>query len=197
MRDFLAHSIDSICHTTVPLLCTAYAQSETAVELDDVFDANTPCEVARRASAAQGRALLKLLDRCFVGRGVQAQFAEQEQVAKHVQALRAAIRDRRAQGHFGVVYGLTGLSLGIDLDSLVYTFVQAHAKAVLSAAVRLSLLGPYEMTEVLASPETQRLITTAIDDTRHLHPDEVCQTHSLLDIYQGRHTLLYSRIFNA
>ena len=178
----------------MPLLRAVYARPERAVELDDVFDANTPCEVARRASSSQGRSLLKLLDRCFSSR---AELSTDDVGRSHIAALRTAIRERHAQGHFGVVYGLAGLVLGIDLDSLVYAFVHAHTKAVLSAAVRLSLVGPYEMTELLASSTTQTVITNAIASTQDTRPDEICQTHSLLDIYQGRHTLLYSRIFNA
>ncbi|BFZ53892.1 hypothetical protein PYCC9005_000923 [Savitreella phatthalungensis] len=185
--EFLLHSVDSLCHTTVPLLRAAYATPQESSSLDDLFDANTPCEVARRASAAQGRALLKLLDRCLCpGKS-----------SDELTVYKTAISQKKAFGHFGVCYGLVGKLLRVEIDQLVYTFVQSHVKAVLSAAVRLSLLGPYEMTELLASSTTHDLILDCISRTREILPDDICQTHPLLDIYQGRHALLYSRIFNA
>ncbi|CCG81772.1 Putative uncharacterized protein [Taphrina deformans PYCC 5710] len=195
VADFLKHSIDSLCHTTIPFIRAAYTDPRNAVAYDDTFDANTPCQVARRASLTQGRALLKLIVKTFL----QHCGDEDEELYKQVLAYKAAVHSPHAAatGHFGVVSGLAGRVLGIGLDRLTFAFLQSHAKAVLSAAVRLSLIGPYESTHLLASKCTRQAIQQAIEKTKNMGIDDCGQTFSIVDVWQGRHELLYSRIFSA
>lgn len=195
MTRFLAHSIQSLSTTSVPFLRAAYARPEEAATLDDTFDANTPCQVARRSSVAQGRALLKLVDKTFL----QHCADDDEQLFLAVKKYKMAVQStaQSAFGHFGVVFGIAGRVLKIDLERLVQVFLQSHAKAVLSAAVRLSLIGPYESTHILCSKATQNTIRHAMSETRNMDVSECGQSYSLIDIWQGRHELLYSRIFSA
>lgn len=192
---FLSHSLSSLSCTSLPFLRAAYRSPAEAVEFDDIFDANTPCQVARRASIAQGRALLKLLDRTFL----QHCEDEDEHVYNAVKQYKAALHSHtlRASGHFAVVFGLAGRVLHIDLKRLTSVFLQSHAKAVLSAAVRLSLIGPYESTHILASKATQAAIIEGVSQSEQIKVDDCGQTFSLIDIWQGRHEALYSRIFSA
>ncbi|ORY87651.1 UreF-domain-containing protein [Protomyces lactucae-debilis] len=192
--DFLYDSLRSITTTTMPFLRAAYREPERCAELDDLFDANTPCVVARRCSIAQGRALLKLLERVFVEADPVTQDAS---LGNAVVTYRRAITKQACSGHFGVAYGLTGRVLGIGIDKLVYTFLHAHVKAVLSAAVRLSLIGPYESTHILASRQMREALTHAAKLSEAMSTDDCVQTFAMLDVYQGRHELLYSRIFSA
>lgn len=195
VAEFLRHSILSLCQTTVPFLHAAYGAPHEAIAIDDTFDANTPCQVARRSSIAQGRALLKLLDRTFLPHCSD----EDERLFGDVKRYKAAVQAPRepAHGHFGVVFGLVGRVLNIDLDRLTFTFLQSHAKAVLSAAVRLSLIGPYESTHLLASKTTRETIASCSERARGCTMDDSGQTFSMIDLWQGRHELLYSRIFSA
>lgn len=149
--------------------------------------------MARRSSVAQGRALIKLLDKTFVKHCTDAA------VVASVHAYKRAVLSSpaTAYGHFGVAFGLAGRVLGLDVARVEHAFLHAHAKAVLSAAVRLGLIGPYESTDILASQELRTTIKAAMAETQHLTIDQAGQTFSILDIYQGRHELLYSRIFSA
>lgn len=104
---------------------------------------------------------------------------------------------QQAFGHFAVVFGLAGRVLRIDLARLTSVFLQSHAKAVLSAAVRLSLIGPYESTHILASKATQIAIKECVAQTSSVSVEQCGQSFSLIDIWQGRHEVLYSRIFSA
>lgn len=193
--EFLEHSIVSVSHTTLPFLRAAYARPEDATEIDDMFDANLPCQVARRSSIAQGRALVKLLDKTFVKHCYDNDLSLLEAVHHYKSSIQA--HPAKASGHFGVAFGLAGRILNIELERLVQAFVHAHAKAVLSAAVRLSIIGPYESTDILSSSAIRDVIQRSILETRELDVNSSGQTYSLLDIYQGRHELLYSRIFSA
>lgn len=192
---FLAHSLGSVACTSLPFLRAAYNSPESSVELDDTFDANTPCQVARRASVNQGRALLKLVDKTFL----QHCDNDDEHVYNAIKNYQASLHGPgiRASGHFAVVFGLAGRVLRIDLERLAFIFLQSHSKAVLSAAVRLSLIGPYESTHDLASKATQAAIRDGVTQSEQILVEDCGQTFSLIDIWQGRHEALYSRIFSA
>jgi urease accessory protein len=180
--------------TTLPFLRAAYHETEKCAEWDDLFDANTPCLVARRSSIAQGRALVKLLENVFLVEDLGQQEAS---VQENVRQYRQAIFKRICSGHFGVAYGITGRLLNINFDKLAYAFLHAHVKAVLSAAVRLSLIGPYESAQILASKDVREALLAAMKESADLSVHDCSQTFTMLDIYQGRHELLYSRIFSA
>jgi len=79
----------------------------------------------------------------------------------------------------------------------MYVFLLNHAKAVVSAAVRLGLVGPYQAQTLLATSQTRQYIRDILDEVRDLAVEEAGQTWALLDIYQGRQEILYSRVFNG
>lgn len=79
----------------------------------------------------------------------------------------------------------------------MYVFLLNHAKAVMSAAVRLGLVGPYQAQTILAASSTRQFLRDILDEVRDLHVEDAGQTWGLLDIYQGRQEILYSRVFNG
>jgi len=79
----------------------------------------------------------------------------------------------------------------------MYVFLLNHAKAVVSAAVRLSIVGPYQAQAILATPQTRQLLRDILAETNNLDISEAGQTWALLDVYQGRQEILYSRVFNG
>jgi len=76
-------------------------------------------------------------------------------------------------------------------------FLLNHTKALLSAAVRLNVIGPYAAQNILAAPETLEMIQRAQGVGLRVGVEEAGQTVPTLDLYQGRHELLYSRVFNS
>jgi urease accessory protein len=115
-----------------------------------------------------------------------------------VKAYKAAFRKPgEAQGHLPVAWGLICRAAGLGLADVQYIFVLNHAKAVLSAAVRLGAIGPYESQKTLAGEETRRLLMEAVERGGRLGTEEVGQTVPAVDLWQGRHELLYSRVFNS
>jgi urease accessory protein len=79
----------------------------------------------------------------------------------------------------------------------MYVFLLNHAKAVMSAAVRLSVVGPYQAQTILAASSTRKLLRDTLDEVRDLDVEDAGQTWALLDVYQGRQEILYSRVFNG
>lgn len=100
-------------------------------------------------------------------------------------------------GHFAPLWGVVCAAMGIDRHQAAYVFMLNHAKAVLSAAVRASVMGPYQAQKVLASKMLQRQIVKQIEREWNTEPEDAGQVVPVLDLWIGRHELLYSRIFNS
>lgn len=209
---FLKLSIASIASTSLPYVLAGYRRPETLDTLDNDLDASTPCIVAQRASVAQGRALIGVWERAF-----RVSFATPEQTSsssdagvttaiKAIDEFSSALKssfedvdeyDLGPRGHFAPLWGVACRAMGLDLQQTAYTFVLNHAKAVLSAAVRASVMGPYQAQNILASQSLQDTIMGRIEREWNTEPEEAGQVVPALDLWVGRHELLYSRIFNS
>ncbi|KAK2749450.1 hypothetical protein FQN57_006384 [Myotisia sp. PD_48] len=213
-NQFLSFSLASLASTTIPYLLRAYRYPEELEALDNDLDASTPCTVARRASVAQGLALLQVWERAFRGtifpneaisgdeRSQTAQLAA-DTLSKFSESLKLAEADEdgevngEASGHFAPIWAVVCLAMGIELDQAAYVFMLNQAKAVLSASVRASVMGPYQSQSVLASTDLQKMIVQLLQEQWLTEPDHAGQVVPTLDLWMGRHELLYSRIFNS
>ena len=169
--------------------------------MDNDLDASTPCTVARRASVAQGRALLSVWERALrpaCSGGGSAQLAVEMLGAFSVTLKAPASAEPfGANGHFAPLWGLVCLSLAVSEQQTAYVFLFNHAKAVLSAAVRASVMGPYQAQGVLASGWLQEEIGRGLSGNWDVAVEEAGQYVPGMDFWVGRHELLYSRIFNS
>jgi urease accessory protein len=73
----------------------------------------------------------------------------------------------------------------------------SHVKALLSAAVRASIFGPYAAQKILASVDVQEGIKEVIEREWETRVEDAGQTVPVMDLWIGRHEMLYSRIFNS
>ncbi|KAK3325415.1 hypothetical protein B0H66DRAFT_123372 [Apodospora peruviana] len=198
---FLPLSLSSYASTTLPFLLAAHRSPARLPELDDTLDATIICTVGRRASVAQGRALLSIWDRAFSSslssspsslllksftaqlRGAQSSSSDElpAQVSAHLAPL------------FGVISHLVGLSL----EQTAYVFMLGHVKALVSAAVRAGMFGPYQAQKTLAGEQVQALIAAMIEREWDTPIEEAGQSVPVMDLWFGRHEVLYSRIFNS
>lgn len=90
---FLTESLRSLAFTTLPFVNAGHSVPGNAVSLDDQFDATITCPVARRASLAQGKALLTIWEKAFL---------EDKNVGNDY---RVAVKSGTG-GHFGVAWGV-------------------------------------------------------------------------------------------
>lgn len=113
-------------------------------------------------------------------------------------ALDAAAADvPPVSAHLAPLFGAVCALVGLGLRQTAYVFLLSHAKAVLSAAVRASVLDPYQAHRVLAGDQLQRIIDAVIDREWQAPVEEAGQSVPVMDLWIGRHELLYSRIFNS
>ncbi|RMD44374.1 hypothetical protein DV735_g662, partial [Chaetothyriales sp. CBS 134920] len=100
-------------------------------------------------------------------------------------------------GHLAPLWGCMCKALGLSLQETAYLFVFNHAKGIISAAVRASVMGPYMAQMILASDQLERSIRHTLERVWFLSPDEATQVVPSIDLWLGRHEMLYSRIFNS
>ncbi|KAJ5484954.1 hypothetical protein N7539_004942 [Penicillium diatomitis] len=209
---FLKLSIASLASTSLPYVLAGYREPATLETLDNDLDASTPCIVAQRASVAQGRALIGVWERAFrrsfvgpgpgpaatdTGAGVATAAIEDFSESLKLFCEDQDEYDPGPQGHFAPLWGVMCRAMGLDLHQAAYIFVLNHAKAVLSAAVRASVMGPYQAQNILASQTLQETIIERIEREWNTPVEEAGQVVPALDLWVGRHELLYSRIFNS
>ena len=224
---FLSASLAAHAGSTLPFVLAAFRDPADLPALDDVLDASLPCPVTRRASLAQGRALLAVWERALrpaagPTRGLDAPPAAPAATAVDVLAqLSATLKAAPplshdddddddddddgsgveaaapAHGHFAPVWGLVCRLQGLGLADAAYAYLFGHARAVLSAAVRGAALGPFQAQAVLAGPGLQAQIRAAMRRWWDVPVDRAVQTAPPVDLWAGRHELLYTRIFNS
>jgi len=201
---FLKLSIQSVAYTNVPYALAAFRDPVTLMELDNDLDASTLCNVARRASIAQGRALLSIWEKAFVTATTVQTGEGREEAATaigiFVKDLKLAVVSSDPlpiNGHLAPLWGAVCLALGLNLVDAAYLFLLNHAKAVLSAAVRASVIGPYMAQNVLAGRELQHLVRHSLEKVWSVQPEDAGQVVPSMDLWIGRHEMLYSRIFNS
>ncbi|EFQ27935.1 urease [Colletotrichum graminicola] len=203
---FLPESISAYASTTLPFVVAAHRDPNALAELDDHLDAAIICTVGRRASIAQGRALLSIWERSFAT-SLPAHVVATLQ--PYVAMLKAATSSRVSStaddsaepplvfAHLAPLFGAVSNLVGLSLQQTAYIFMMGHVKALISAAVRASMFGPYQAQKVLASTQVQQLITAAIDREWDTPIERAGQTMPVMDLWIGRHEVLYSRIFNS
>jgi len=175
LLSFTEASLLQVGHGFLPFMTAAHSEPAQLPEIDRLCDAFTTNHVANRASRAQGRALLAAAERAF-GRD-------------------AAPMAPLPCGHFAPVFGATTRRLGMARTTALRLFVFSHVRAVMAAAVRLNIVGPLE-----AQALQYRLAGRAeavLLDAENCGLEDVAQTAPLLDLWQGAHDRLYSRLFQS
>lgn len=201
---FFRLSIESVAFSNLPFLTTSFRQPSRLGELDNDLDASTPCSVVRRASVAQGKALLSVWDKALRN-SINLSTANIQTAMNSITSCAGMLKHGPSStgdvpqfnGHFAPAWGAISLTLGLELHQATYLFLFNQAKALLSAAVRASVLGPYQSQSMLAGAELQAQIRTCLERAWNMRPDEASQVVPAMDLWAGRHDLLYSRIFNS
>ncbi|EPE05660.1 urease accessory protein [Ophiostoma piceae UAMH 11346] len=218
---FLPLSITSYAHSSLPFVLSAHDAAiavraaaadlpsaplaldtftSTLAVLDDTFDATIICTVGRRASVAQGRALLSVWERAFAP--VLAASMPQDPLRPFSLLVKRSSNPppgtlSDASAHIPPLFGAVAAFAGLDRRQTADVFILSHVKALVSAAVRANLLGPYQAQKLLASAHVQKLVVQAVEGAWSVAVEDAGQTMPVVDLWMGRHEMLYSRIFNS
>ncbi|KAL0580054.1 hypothetical protein V5O48_001913 [Marasmius crinis-equi] len=214
---FIENSIPSYTRSALPLVSDAHravsqhktrSGSEdgvlaTLTSLDNLYETMTLNHVSRRASKSQGVALLTLYSKAFTHK------AKDDSMSSLVAQYKSSIRREEAPGHLPVCWGILTAALGLTLARSQYLHIFLHARSLLSAAVRLNDIGPYNAQHLLLH-DARPMIAAAVSQCEDLHTgvlDELldeeedekgpANTWPLGEILATRHDLQHSRIFNS
>lgn len=183
IEQHLSELIAQAGRTALPFVREACAEAERLAELDVLFDATTTSHVVNRASRAQGRALVSAAGRIWTTHeGVQriASYAQQEPAPPlhHAPVL-------------GAIFG----ALGQGPDAAMAGYLHGVMRGVLSAAVRLGVVGPLEAQRLHG--ENAALASRAVETSRELASRGVAQPAPLLELYATLHDGLDARLFQS
>ena len=179
LRRFLEDSIRQTGWSALPLMNAAYHEPARLEELDDLNHAFLTNGVANRASRVQGRTLAATAARVWPSRATDDLQARAQAGWAHVAPLS------------GVVFRTIGLSQAIARKAVLY----GAARGILSAAVRLGVVGSYGAQRIQHAAATH--LDATLEQCRGLAAEEICQTAPLIDVLQGAHDRLYSRLFQS
>ncbi len=172
LRSWLDASLEQLAHAALPFVNAAHQEPDRLAEFDQLCDAFTPNHVANRASRIQGRALLVAVERAF-----------QSPI------------EMPAFGHLAPVFGVATSALQVPHADAVRLFVFMHLRGVIAAAVRLNIVGPMEGQTIQHRLAEKAEVVARRSETLTL--DDLAQTAPLLDLWQGAHDRLYSRLFQT
>ncbi len=163
----------------LPFVFAAYDDPERLADIDRDFHAFMKSPVASRASRAQGQSLLASLLRIF----------DTQPLA------RLNVASRNSNTHFSPIFGAAMSLFGLERDETGRLFLFMCLRGWISAAVRLGIVGPIEGQQIQArhSQHVGRLVVVA----GRTGIDDAAQTAPLLEILQGGHDRLYSRLFQS
>lgn len=179
LATFVHESVRQAGRGALPFVTAAHRDPSTLEGLDEMANAFLTNAVANRASRAQGRAFVASAARIWP----DAELARLERRAKSLAAHVAPLT--------GAVLGILGLSLHSAQRVVLFT----TARGVLSAAVRLGLVGSYEAQRLQVAAGAD--IEATIRECGALDLDSLAQTAPLIDALHAAHDRLYSRLFQS
>lgn len=149
-------------------------------KLDRMLEAMLSNEVARKASTAQGSALLRI---------AAAMFTEMPSL----KAMREESLGTQVSFHHAPVFGLVCGLLGLAPETSQRAYLFTTLRDVMSAATRLNVIGPQG-----AAVLQHQVFSTAeeiLSKWKDRDVEDACQTAPLIDAVHGCHSYLFSRMF--
>lgn len=173
LGQFVEASLRQAGPASLPFVMVAHRRPSELEMLDLRCDAWLTNHVANRASRLQGRALWTAVGRAFL----------------------CELGPAPSPGHLAPVYGAVLARLGVGADRAASLFLFQHLRSLLSAAVRLGIVGPLEAQNLQhrLAPLGQWLA----ERYRGAGLEDLAQTAPLLDLWQCAQDRLYSRLFQS
>jgi urease accessory protein len=180
LAELVDEAVWSLATSALPFVGAALRQPDDLAALDERCDASLAGHVANRASRVQGQAFLRAAAAAFGG---------------VVEPVAGEVRTRPLPGHLAPVFGAVLGRIGAGEEEARRVFLFQGARCVVSAAVRLGVVGPLEAQALLAGAASSA--ERALAATVALAPEEAASGAPVLDLLQGHQDRLYSRLFQS
>jgi urease accessory protein len=179
---FVQASLWNAGHAFLPFVGAAHARPCDVWPLDRRLDAQLTNHVANRASRTQGRAFLATSAAIFDEAAVVA-------LADH------ARQERTIPVHFASIFGATLSAIAVKRDDALGLFLHTTLRGLLSAAVRLGVVGPHEGQRMQS--RHRPTLDAVLERCADLRVDQAASTAPLLDIVGAMHDRQYARLFQS
>jgi urease accessory protein len=179
LSSFVRQAVWQAGRGLLPFVGAAHGQPGELGPLDARCGAMLTGHVTQKASRTQGRALLETASRVFDHPGLSL--------------LSEARRSGVIAPHLAPTFGAVCALVGLAREECQAAFLYQTARGLLSAAVRLGLVGPHEAQrmQVHAAP----LLDEVLAACARLGPEDARQTAPLIELFANTHDRLYSRLF--
>lgn len=168
LEAFLDASLRQAGRFALPFVSAARSDLASA---DDACDAMLLFRGPNQASRAQGRALVNAVHRVWDD-----------------------LRPYDGPMHHAPIFGAVFAALGVTEDDTRAAYLHGLTRSILSAGVRLGLVGPLEAQRIHASRAD---VMTAVLETASDDATATAQTAPLLEIYAALHERLDGRMFQS
>ena len=175
LASFIESSLWQTASSMIPFLVAAHDDPPRLEQFDALCDAFLSNHVANRASRLQGRAFWNSALRIF-----------------------APIEIANGQlgfYHFAPTFGAIARALRINRPAAAELFLFQGLRGLVAAAVRLGIAGPMEGQSLQHRLALRAREMLSLTEKRTV--DEVASVAPLLEIWQGGHDRLYSRLFQT
>jgi urease accessory protein len=179
LQAFVKTSLVQCATAAAPYALAAHSGPGEIAELDRRYDVLLSNHVANRASRAQGRGLLAVAVRALG--------------SPRLGELAGRVRADALPGHWPVVLGVVGGSLGVERRRLARLLLFVTLRGMVSSAVRLGIVGP--MRGQSLQFEIHSFGESLVDRALTIHISDAAQTAPVLELLQGLHDRLYSKLF--
>ncbi|XP_020549020.1 urease accessory protein F isoform X1 [Sesamum indicum] len=183
LRTYVIHVLENTGSLLLPFVYAAAMSPDTQTwhKLDRLLNAMLTNEVGRKASIAQGSALMRVAASVF------------SEIPSLKMMRSEALSSGAVSFHHAPIFGLVCGLLGFEAETTQKAYMFVTMRDVISAATRLNLVGP------LGAAVLQHQVAPIAEDlsTKWMNRavEEACQTCPLLDTVQGCHSYLFSRLF--
>jgi urease accessory protein len=182
LRAFTSAAIDQAASLSAPFVIATANHPETLASLDALYHVSQRNTIASAASRTQGQALISIAAATWSDCDVLRQ-------------ARVTLRAGGWRGHWPIAFGVTASrAVGVDAASAADAFLFSTLRSILSAAIRLNLVGPREAQRLQVELSAQRQRWLAVASATHVE-DAASQTSPVLDLLQAQHARLYSKLF--
>lgn len=179
LHRFVRATVMQAGYGVLPLLTEAHRHPDRLSELDALAEAFLTSVVANRASRIQGRTLLSTCGRVWPGDALTA-------------------LERQSNGlclHVAPITGALFRALGVPLHTAQRCALLLAARGVLSAAVRLGIVGAFEAQRLQHTLGAD--LDGVLERCAARRFEDIAQTAPIQELLQSAHGRLYSRLFQS
>ena len=189
LRRFVEATILQAASGALPLVNAAHREPSRLAEWDALNDAFLANAVANRASRQQGRTIVASAARIFASSRLDALHARVTSTPN------SQLPTPNLAAHVAPMTGAVFAALGVSLETTQRVVLFTAARGVLSAAVRLGITGSYDAQRLQS--ESAAFSAAVLARYRDAGPTDLAHVAPIVDVLQGAHDRLYSRLFQS